>query len=93
MSVSVLYACGCLYMSLCLSPHASVRIQGQVSVWFHVRVETQRLIFQSGSSVVLRGPQRLKFTLWRHSEGRTGLASLPHTHTHTHTHTNTYIHT
>jgi len=49
----------------------------------------------AGSSVMLRGSLRSKFTLLRYGEGGTGLAMLlSHTHTHTllytHTHTHTY---
>lgn len=34
--------------------------EGRVRVWLQVRVETQRLRFQSGSTVVLRRPSKVK---------------------------------
>lgn len=34
--------------------------EGRVGVWLQVRVETQRLRFQSGSTVVLRRPAEVR---------------------------------
>lgn len=62
--------CTCVSVCVCRVTCISENAEGQVSVWFHVRVETQRLRLQPGSSVMLRRPQRLKFTLWRFGEGK-----------------------
>lgn len=73
-----LCACLCVFCVLTESTCISENLEGQVSVWFHVRVGTQRIRLQLGSAVLLRGPQRLKFSLvvW--------LYYLTHTNTHIH---------
>lgn len=76
--------CVSVYMSVCVlceSLHASARIQRvRCPSGFTLEWKPKGSDFSPRSSVKLRGPQRLKFTLLRHGEGRTGLARLPYTH-------------
>lgn len=52
--------CVCVFGALLGSICVSRAAQGRLCVWLQVRVETQRLRFQSGSTVVLHRPSEVK---------------------------------